>query len=52
MGINYEDIKISFDRLKMVEENNGNCLCKVNTPCPCHEFINEKKCVCGVYKLK
>ncbi|MBN1924187.1 MAG: hypothetical protein JW791_05540 [Nanoarchaeota archaeon] len=50
--MDYENIKINFERLKKVLENDGNCLCKLNTKCPCPEFVNERKCVCGVYKTK
>jgi len=46
----YEDFKIDIELLKKVVENNGKCLCKLNTVCPCDEFLEEKKCHCGVYK--
>ena len=28
----------------------GNCLCRVNTLCPCDEFLDNDKCECGVYQ--
>ena len=41
---------IDFELLKKIVENDYNCLCKLNTKCPCSEFINEQDCHCGVYK--
>jgi len=46
----YEGFKINFKLLKAVLENDGNCLCKLNVKCPCHEFVFNKNCHCGVYK--
>jgi len=48
----YEKIELSWELLKKVRENGYNCLCKLNTRCPCDEFIDEKKCVCGLYKFR
>ena len=49
--MSYENIKINFDLLQKVYENDGNCLCKLNTKCPCSDFVYEKKCHCQVYKF-
>lgn len=48
----YEDIEIDFELLQKVFDNEGNCLCKLNTKCPCSEFVFNKKCHCNVYKKK
>ncbi|MFA5303362.1 MAG: hypothetical protein WC393_02390 [Candidatus Nanoarchaeia archaeon] len=48
----YESFKINFKLLKDVFDNDGNCLCKLNTKCPCYEFVFNKKCHCGVFKEK
>jgi len=43
-------MKINCEIMKKVNENDGNCLCKLNTKCPCKEFILESKCCCGLYE--
>jgi len=35
---------------KIFKENNGKCLHKTNTKCPCYEFIEHNECECGVFK--
>jgi len=40
---------IDFKLLKKVKEL-GHCLCNLEHTCPCHDFINSKKCKCGVFK--
>ncbi|MDD2678841.1 MAG: hypothetical protein PHG04_02920 [Candidatus Nanoarchaeia archaeon] len=52
MKNDYENFKINFELLKKILENEGNCLCKLNTKCPCQEFAFNKKCHCGVFKEK
>ncbi|VVB74162.1 Uncharacterised protein [Candidatus Tiddalikarchaeum anstoanum] len=52
MALKYEDMKVNVELMKKMVENNRNCLCKLNTPCPCNEFLGKRECVCGIYKKK
>jgi len=35
---------------KVFLENRGYCLCAVGLKCPCHNFLREGECRCGVYR--
>lgn len=28
----------------------GHCTCHLKNVCPCDEFLNEDKCICGAYE--
>lgn len=46
--------KVVNTLLKMIERNDGKCPCSGNTSedlhCPCSNYRNNKKCICGLYK--
>jgi hypothetical protein len=35
--------------IKVFKENGAKCLCKLNTTCPCPDFIDGLECKCGVF---
>ena len=41
---------INLNILKAMRKNNRQCLCAINTPCPCDKFIDEQACRCNLFK--
>lgn len=41
--------EINFGILKSAREM-GHCVCDLSKPCPCDEFLEDQKCICGAYK--
>ena len=39
--------------IEIIDKCNGHCPCAIvkdeTTLCPCDNFINDKKCICGMY---
>lgn len=40
---------VNIDILKAVRSNNRQCLCAINTPCPCDKMIDEQVCKCRLF---
>ena len=40
--------------IELIDKCNGHCPCAITkdetTLCPCDNFINNKECICGMYK--
>jgi len=42
--------EINFEILKAAKKI-GHCPCHLTNPCPCDDFLNDKQCKCGAYKM-
>lgn len=41
---------VNINILKAVRTNNRQCLCAINTPCPCDDMCDKQVCKCGLFK--
>jgi len=44
------NVKVNPERLELLKKNKFICLCSIGQKCPCTEWVNNKKCKCGVYE--